>query len=173
MFYAGAQKNMGPAGLCLVVVRDDMLSLIPDNLPTMLNYKTFVAKNSMFNTPPCFAIYTVQLVLKWLEERIGGLEQMAQRNQQKAALLYGLIDESPFYQGTAAQDSRSLMNVTFRLPSEELEAQFVAQAAEIGLGGLKGHRSVGGCRASIYNAMPLEGVEALVDYMKTFEAEMG
>ncbi len=173
LFYAGAQKNMGPAGVCMVVVRDDFLEMVPDDLPTMLKYTTHAAKNSMFNTPPCFAIYTVQLVVKWLEETIGGLDKMAALNQQKADLLYGFIDQSDFYAGTADTDSRSLMNVTFRLPSEALEQQFVADALSNDLGGLKGHRSVGGCRASIYNPTPLAGVEALVDFMKTFEQKNG
>jgi phosphoserine aminotransferase len=173
LFYAGAQKNMGPAGVCMVVVRDDMLALVPDHLPTMLKYTTHSAKNSMFNTPPCFGIYTVQLVAKWLEETIGGLDKMAAVNRQKADLLYTAIDRSGFYQGTADEDSRSLMNVTFRLPSEELEQKFVAQAIQNDLGGLKGHRSVGGCRASIYNPTPLSGVEALVDFMNTFEKQNG
>jgi phosphoserine aminotransferase len=139
----------------------------------MLKYTTHSAKNSMFNTPPCFAIYTVQLVVKWLEETIGGLAKMAAINQQKADLLYGTIDQSEFYNGTADRDSRSMMNVTFRLPSEALEQQFVAEASKNDLGGLKGHRSVGGCRASIYNPTPLSGVEALVDFMKTFEKQNG
>ena len=169
LFYAGAQKNMGPAGVCMVVVRDDMLKRVPDNLPTMLKYTTQADKNSMFNTPPCFAIYTVQLVLKWMEETVGGLESMAKVNQQKADLIYGYIDNSNFYKGTADTDSRSQMNVTFRLPSEELEKKFVAEALTQDLGGLKGHRSVGGCRASIYNPTPLKAVEALVDFMKKFE----
>jgi phosphoserine aminotransferase len=173
LIYAGAQKNMGPAGVCLVVVRDDFLKLVPDHLPTMLKYTTFAEKNSMFNTPPCFAVYTVQLVLKWLEETIGGLDKMAALNNQKADLLYGLIDGSDFYRGTADKDSRSLMNVTFRLPTEDLEKKFVAEATENRLGGLKGHRSVGGCRASIYNPTPLSGVEALVDFMKTFAKRNG
>ena len=173
LFYAGAQKNMGPAGVCMVAVRDDFLEMVPEDLPTMLKYTTHSAKNSMFNTPPCFAIYTVQLVVKWLEETIGGLDKMAALNQQKADLLYGFIDQSDFYAGTADADSRSLMNVTFRLPSEELEQQFVADALNNDLGGLKGHRSVGGCRASIYNPTPLAGVEALVDFMKTFEQKNG
>ncbi len=173
LFYAGAQKNMGPAGVCMVVVRDDFLEMVPDELPTMLKYTTHAAKNSMFNTPPCFAIYTVQLVVKWLEETIGGLEKMAEINRQKADLLYGFIDGSEFYRGTADADSRSLMNVTFRLPEEALEQQFVAEALENDLGGLKGHRSVGGCRASIYNPTPLAGVEALVDFMKAFEQKNG
>ncbi|MEJ2153862.1 MAG: 3-phosphoserine/phosphohydroxythreonine transaminase [Desulfobacteraceae bacterium] len=173
LYYAGAQKNMGPAGVCMVVVRDDMLELVPENLPTMLKYTTHSAKNSMFNTPPCFAIYTVQLVVKWLEETIGGLEKMAALNQQKADLLYDTIDQGDFYTGTADVDSRSLMNVTFRLPSEQLEQKFVAEAQQNDLGGLKGHRSVGGCRASIYNPTPMTGVEALVDFMKTFEQKNG
>lgn len=173
LFYAGAQKNMGPAGVCLVVIRDDLLALTPDHLPTMLKYTTHADKNSMFNTPPCFSIYTAQLVLKWLEETVGGLDQMTRINQQKADLLYDLIDSSDFYRGTADKDSRSLMNVTFRLPDEALEKKFVAEAAENGLGGLKGHRSVGGCRASIYNATSLEAVEALANFMKTFEQRNG
>ncbi len=139
----------------------------------MLKYTTFAEKNSLYNTPPCFTIYTVQLVLKWIEETIGGLEKMDRRNHQKASLLYDCLDGSDFYQGTADLDSRSLMNVTFRLPDEKLEAMFVKKALENGLGGLKGHRSVGGCRASIYNAATVEGVEALVAFMKTFEKEMG
>lgn len=169
LFYAGAQKNMGPAGVCLVVIRDDMLERVPEALPTMLKYTTFAAKNSMFNTPPCFAIYTAQLVLKWIEETIGGLDKMAATNRRKAEMLYGFIDGSDFYSGTAAHDSRSVMNVTFRLPSEELEKAFVAEALENGLGGLKGHRSVGGCRASIYNPTPMEAIEALVAFMQAFE----
>jgi phosphoserine aminotransferase len=173
MLYAGAQKNIGPAGACLVILRKDMLDRIPETVPTMLKYSTFAAKNSLYNTPPCFAIYTIQLVLKWLEETIGGLDKMAAINQSKAQLLYGFMDGSDFYRPTARPDSRSLMNVTFRLPSEELEQQFVAQALANGLGGLKGHRSVGGCRASIYNAITLEAVEALVEFMKTFEKDNG
>lgn len=173
LFYAGAQKNMGPAGVCLVVVRDDLLALTPDNIPTMLKYTTHSEKNSMFNTPPCFAIYTAQLVLKWLEETVGGLDKMAQLNRQKADLLYNHIDGSGFYRGTTDIDSRSLMNVTFRLPDEALEKKFVAEASAAELGGLKGHRSVGGCRASIYNPTPLRAVEALVDFMKTFESRNG
>ena len=173
MMYAGAQKNVGPAGACLVIVRKDLLDWIPDTMPTMLKYSTFCAKNSMYNTPPCFTVYTVQLVLKWLEETIGGLEEMAAINQDKAQLLYGYMDGSGFYRATAEADSRSLMNVTFRLPNEDLEKQFVEQALAGGLGGLKGHRSVGGCRASIYNAITLEAVQALVDFMKTFAQKNG
>ncbi len=173
MIYAGAQKNMGPAGVCTVIIREDMLEKVPADIPTMLKYTTFAEKNSMFNTPPCFAIYTVQLVLKWLEETIGGLDKMAAINREKADILYGYMDESDFYSPTAAMDSRSFMNVTFRLPTEALEKTFVREAMENGLGGLKGHRSVGGCRASIYNPTPVEAINALVDFMKTFEKKNG
>jgi phosphoserine aminotransferase len=173
LIYAGAQKNIGPAGVCMVIIRDDMLKRVPDTLPSMLKYTTYASKNSMYNTPPCFAVYLVQLVLKWLEETVGGLEKMQQINQEKARLLYDAIDAGGFYRGTAETDSRSLMNVTFRLPDETLEKQFVEQALKNGLGGLKGHRSVGGCRASIYNATSLAAVEALVDFMKTFEEQNG
>jgi phosphoserine aminotransferase len=173
LFYAGAQKNMGAAGVCVVAIRKDMLERVPENLPSMLKYTTFAAKNSLYNTPPCFAIYTVQLVTKWLEEEIGGIEKMAEINRKKADLLYGFMDNGDFYRGTADADSRSLMNVTFRLPTEELEKAFIQSAQENGFGGLKGHRSVGGCRASIYNPMPLKAVEDLVDFMKSFEKEKG
>jgi phosphoserine aminotransferase len=173
LMYAGAQKNLGPAGATLVIIREDMLERVPQSLPTMLKYTTFVEKNSMFNTPPCFAIYTIQLVLKWLEETIGGLEKMEDANRKKASLLYQAIDWSEFYRGTAERESRSVMNVTFRLPSEDLEKQFVQQALEHGLGGLKGHRSVGGCRASIYNATTLEAVKGLVDFMEEFARKNG
>ena len=173
LIYAGAQKNMGPAGVCLVIIREDLLARTPAAIPSMLRYTTYAEKNSMYNTPPCFAIYTVQLVLKWLEETIGGLDPMARLNRQKADLLYNTIDQGDFYRGTADTASRSLMNVTFRLPSEELEKTFVAEALANRLGGLKGHRSVGGCRASIYNPTSLAAVEALVDFMKTFERKYG
>ena len=173
MFYAGAQKNMGPAGVCVVIIRDDFLEMVPETIPTILRYSTFAAKNSMFNTPPCFAIYTVQLVLKWIEESVGGLEKMAQANREKSALLYKTIDESAFYRGTAAVDSRSMMNVTFRLPNEDLEKSFVQEALDNGLGGLKGHRSVGGCRASIYNPTPLKAIEVLCDFMAEYERKNG
>jgi phosphoserine aminotransferase len=173
LIYAGAQKNIGPAGVCMVIIRKDFLERGPETLPTMLRYTTFADKKSMFNTPPCFAIYTVQLVLKWLEETVGGLSAMAEINGRKADRLYGFIDSSPFYRGTADVGSRSRMNVTFRLTDESLEGRFIAEAAEAGLGGLKGHRSVGGCRASIYNPTPEASVDALVDFMKTFEAKNG
>jgi phosphoserine aminotransferase len=173
MIYAGAQKNIGPAGVCMVIVRDDMMKLIPDNLPSMFSYNTFAAKNSMYNTPPCFAIYCIQLVMKWLEETVGGLASMEKINREKASMLYDFMDATDFYNATADKDSRSLMNVTFRLPSEDLEQQFIKTATEKGMGGLKGHRSVGGCRASIYNAMPIEGIKALLDLMKEFEKNNG
>jgi phosphoserine aminotransferase len=173
LIYAGAQKNLGPAGATLVVIRNDMLERVPQDLPTMLKYTTYAEKDSMFNTPPCFAIYTVQLVLKWLEETIGGLDKMEQVNRDKASLLYQTIDESGFYTGTAEKGSRSMMNVTFRLPTEDLEKQFVQEALDNGLGGLKGHRSVGGCRASIYNAISVETVKALADFMGEFARKNG
>ncbi|MGM0453944.1 MAG: 3-phosphoserine/phosphohydroxythreonine transaminase [Thermodesulfobacteriota bacterium] len=173
MIYAGAQKNIGPAGVCLAVIRKDMLDLIPDGLPSMLDYKTYVDKNSMYNTPPCIGVYAIQLVLKWLEETIGGLAEMEKINRKKADMLYGFFDNSSFYRGTADADSRSMMNVTFRLPTEDLEKQFIEQATQSGFGGLKGHRSVGGCRASIYNATPIESIEALLEFMKQFEKANG
>jgi len=173
LIYAGAQKNIGPAGTAMVIIRKDMLERVPDDIPTMLKYTTFSEKNSMFNTPACLVIYTTNLVLKWLQETIGGLEEMEKVNKEKAALIYGFIDQSDFYQGTAARDSRSLMNVTFRLPNEDLEKRFVAQAMEEGMGGLKGHRSVGGCRASIYNATDIWAVKDLVAFMAEFVKKEG
>lgn len=173
LIYAGAQKNIGPAGTALVVIRKDMLKRVPDDIPTMLRYTTFSEKNSMFNTPACLVIYTTNLVLKWLEETVGGLDKMEQINKEKAAILYDFIDKSGFYKGTAAGDSRSLMNVTFRLPSEDLEKKFVEEAMKEDLGGLKGHRSVGGCRASIYNATGIDAVKDLVAFMAEFEKREG
>lgn len=173
LIYAGAQKNIGPAGVCMVIVRKDLLQDTPEGLPSMLKYHTYADKNSLYNTPPAFSIFVVQLVLKWIEESVGGLAAMEQINRQKADLLYTLLDGSDFYRGTADADSRSLMNVTFRLPSEALEQQFVSEAAQNDLGGLKGHRSVGGCRASIYNPTSLEAVAALVEFMKAFEQKNG
>jgi phosphoserine aminotransferase len=168
LLYAGAQKNAGPAGVTLVIIRDDMLPRVPKDLPTMLKYTTYAEKKSMFNTPPCFAIYVVNLVMKWLEETIGGLARMEEINRQKAQLIYDYFDRQEFYRGTAAPDSRSHMNITFRLPTPELEEMFLKEAPASGFGGLKGHRSVGGCRASLYNAVPLAAVQALVDFMKEF-----
>ena len=172
IIFAGAQKNMGPAGVTLVIIREDLLESTPDNVPTMLSYKTHADKGSMFNTPPTFAIYCVGRVLNWLKEQ-GGVAAMQQRNEEKAALLYEAIDVSNFYRGHAEKASRSLMNVTFNLPTPELEAEFIAEAAALGFDGLKGHRSIGGCRASIYNAFPKEGVEKLVSFMAEFAAKKG
>jgi len=171
MIYAGAQKNMGPSGTCMVIVRDDLLATAEKNLPSMLKYDTFVSKNSMYNTPPCFGVYTIQLVLKWLEEEMGGLEKMQAHNEKKGAMLYDFMEGGEFYRATAEKGSRSLMNVTFRLPTEDLEKEFITAATAKGLGGLKGHRSVGGCRASIYNATTMAAMEALIDFMTTFKKE--
>jgi phosphoserine aminotransferase len=174
LVYAGAQKNIGPAGVTLVIVRDDLLRLVPEDLPVMLKYTTFTAKNSLYNTPPAFGIYAVQLVLKWIEETVGGLAKMAEINHAKAERVYRCIDASNgFYRGTAQKADRSLMNVTFRLPTEDLEKTFLEAALKEGLGGLKGHRSVGGCRASLYNAVGLEAVEALMDFMNAFAGSHG
>jgi len=173
LIYAGAQKNAGPAGVTLVIVREDMLQRVPDSLPSMLKYTTYSSKKSMYNTPPCFAIYVVQLVAKWLEETVGGIEKMEVINSRKADLIYGYIDSQDFYRGTAVADSRSHMNVTFRLPTPELEQKFIGESLANGMGGLKGHRSVGGCRASLYNAVSYETVEALVSFMKDFAAKNG
>ncbi|MFH1113609.1 MAG: 3-phosphoserine/phosphohydroxythreonine transaminase [Pseudomonadota bacterium] len=173
LIYAGAQKNLGPAGVTLVIIRDDMLERVPKNIPTMLRYTTHAEKNSLYNTPPCINIYLVQLVLKWLDETIGGLDAMGRLNKEKADLLYGCIDGSGFYNGTADKDSRSMMNVTFRLPNEDLEKKFVAEALKNSLGGLKGHRSVGGCRASIYNPTGLDAVRSLIAFMEEFAKKNG
>ncbi len=170
LIYAGAQKNIGPAGVTVVLLRDEFLQKRRRPLPTMLDYGTHAAKR--FNTPPVFAIYVVEKVMRWLEDR-GGLEAVAQANRKKARLLYDRIDRTDFYRGAVQEDARSLMNVTFRLPEEDLEARFVEEAAGRGLLALKGHRSVGGIRASIYNACPPESVEALVSFMDEFERAHG
>ena len=172
LIYAGAQKNLGPAGVTLVIVRDDLVARGPVSLPAMLRYAVAAEHKSLYNTPAVFAIYIVGLVAKWLLAQ-GGLAEMERRNQRKAAVLYAEIDRTGFYRGTADKDSRSLMNVTFRMASEELEKLFVKEAATAGFDGLKGHRSVGGQRASLYNAFPLEGVEALVSFMREFERMHG
>ena len=172
LVYAGAQKNMGPSGVTLVIVRDDLLQQTPDGLHTMLDYRTHVENKSLYNTPNTWGIYIINLVCKWLRDK-GGLEGMQRENEAKAGLLYDAIDATGFYRGHADPDSRSLMNVTFRLPSEDLEKKFTAEATAQKLDGLKGHRSVGGIRASIYNAFPREGVEALVSFMKEFERTNG
>ncbi|MHB2017857.1 MAG: 3-phosphoserine/phosphohydroxythreonine transaminase [Candidatus Xenobia bacterium] len=170
MIYAGAQKNMGPAGVTLVIMRKDLLEgELPKNLPTMLDYHVQADNKSLYNTPPAFSIYVVGLVAKWLEKTVGGLDAMLKKNREKAQVLYNAIDASNgYYQGHAQPASRSLMNVTFRLPSEELEKKFVKEATARNLDGLKGHRSVGGIRASIYNAFPIEGVQTLVEFMEDF-----
>lgn len=172
MFFAGAQKNLGPAGVTLVVIRKDLAERAKSSLPTMFNYRTHIDKGSMFNTPPVFAIYMVGLVLKWIKEK-GGLVEIEKMNREKADLLYEFIDQSPAYSGPANPANRSLMNVTFRLNNSELEADFIEQASAIGLKSLKGHRSVGGMRASIYNAMPKAGVEKLVEFMAEFAGKNG
>ncbi len=173
MIYAGAQKNAGPAGVVVAIIRDDMLARVPEKLPVMLDYKLLAESGSMHNTPPCFAIYMVGLVLQWLKD-LGGLEAMYKINQEKAALVYQAIDNSGgFYRGHAVPAARSIMNVPFRLPTEELENQFVKESTKAELIGLKGHRSVGGLRASIYNALPLASARALVQFMGEFQQKNG
>ena len=174
ILFACAQKNAGPAGVTVVIIRDDLLKQPVNELPSMLNYKVLADSKSLLNTPPVFGVYMVKLVTDWLAHEIGGLEKMLEINRKKAALLYEAIDQSGgFYEGHAAPASRSLMNVTFRLPDATLEAQFLKEAQQRGLAELKGHRSVGGCRASIYNAMPTEGVELLRQFMMEFCASRG
>jgi phosphoserine aminotransferase len=173
LIYAGAQKNLAPAGVTLVIIRDDMLARSPKGLPTMLDYNTHAKEKSLYNTPPVFTIYVMRLVMKWLLAQ-GGLEAIGKRNAEKAGRLYGAIDGSGgFYKAHAAPGSRSNMNVAFRLPSEDLEKRFVSEASANKLDGLKGHRSVGGVRASIYNAFPPGGVDALVSFMKDFQRKSG
>src|SRR4030095_14257205 len=168
LIYSGAQKNMGPAGVTVVIVRDDLLPRSSKSLPTMLNYAVHAENGSMYNTPPAFAVYALGLVMKWLIAN-GGLAAIAKTNARKAAKLYSEIDRTGFYRGTADKGCRSLMNVTFRLSTEALEGQFVKESAAEGLDGLKGHRSVGGMRASIYNAFPESGIDALVAFMREFQ----
>jgi phosphoserine aminotransferase len=172
LIYAGAQKNMGPAGVTVVIIREDLLSRSAASLPVMLSYAVHAENGSMYNTPPVFAIYMLGLVTRWLIDQ-GGLEAIAAVNERKAGKLYTEIDRTGFYRGTAQKESRSLMNVTFRLPSEDLEKQFIKDAEKAGLDGLKGHRSVGGIRASIYNAFPEKGIDALTAFMKDFEGRHG
>jgi len=172
MMYAGAQKNAGPAGVVIAIIRDDLLEKVPANLPNLLDYKALAEENSLLNTPPCWSIYIVGLVLKWAKT-IGGLDGIARRNQTKAGLVYKAIDESGgFYKGHAKSD-RSMMNITFRLPNEQLEEQFVGEAKKHDMIGLKGHRSVGGLRASLYNALPVEAVQVLVKFMIDFQQKNG
>lgn len=169
MIYAGAQKNLGPSGVTLVILRKDLLEKTPDNVATMLRYDTHASSNSLYNTPPTFAIYMLASVLEWVQEN-GGTEAIEQRNEEKAKLIYDAIDESNgFYIGHAEKSSRSLMNITFNLPSDELNKEFLALAKEQGFVGLNGHRSVGGCRASTYNAVPVEACEALRNFMIEFK----
>jgi len=172
LIYAGAQKNLGPAGTTIVIIREDLLQRSAKSLHTMLNYATHAENGSLYNTPPVFAIYGVGLVLQWLRAQ-GGLDAIARTNQRKAAKLYAEIDRTGFYRPTANSANRSLMNVTFRLPSEALEKQFVKESTAAGFDGLKGHRSVGGMRASIYNAFPEEGIDSLVEFMREFEQKNG
>jgi len=174
LIYAGAQKNVGPSGVAVVIIRKELLAQVPAGLPSLLDYKLIAENDSMLNTPPCFGIYVIKLVTEWLLNDIGGLEKMEARNREKAALLYSAIDESNgYFRGHAQKDCRSLMNVTFRLPSEDLEKAFIKEATANGLVELKGHRSVGGCRASIYNAMTIEGCTALRDFMLDFARRNG
>ena len=172
LIYSGAQKNLGPSGVTVVIVREDLLARSADSLPTMMNYKTMAENGSLYNTPPVFGIYILRLVMKWLVG-MGGLAAIEKINIRKAALLYAELDRTAFWKPHADKDSRSRMNITFRLPSEDLEKLFVKESTAAGFDGLKGHRSVGGLRASIYNAFPEEGVAALVEFMREFEKKHG
>ncbi len=173
LIYFGVQKNVAPAGMAVAIIRDDLLENARADIarPAMLDYKTLIDARSMYNTPPCYTIYMMGLVLKWLENDVGGLAEMEKRNNEKAALLYSYLDGSQFFHNPVRKSDRSIMNVTFTSPSPELDKKFCAEAAENGLVNLKGHRSVGGMRASIYNAMPRAGVEKLVAFMREFEKE--
>ena len=172
ILYAGAQKNVAPAGLTIVIIREDLIGNAQEITPTMFDYKTQAENDSMFNTPPCYTIYVAGLVLKWIK-KLGGLEAMKAMNEKKAAILYDFLDSSKMFKGTVEKEDRSLMNVPFVTGNDELDAKFVAEAKKAGFVNLKGHRSVGGMRASIYNAMPIEGVEKLVEFMANFEKENG
>ncbi len=173
LIYAGAQKNIGPAGVTLVIIRDDFLATAKEKNPTMFQYKTHVEKNSLFNTPPCFNIYMVRNVLAWMKE-LGGPDAMEKINRQKAGMVYDTIDANPdFFRAPVAKDSRSMMNIVFRLPNEELEGRFVAEGKEQQMLGLKGHRSVGGIRISTYNSCPVEAIEKVTDFMKAFAKAHG
>ena len=170
MLYAGAQKNVAPAGVTIVIIRKDLIGNAMDITPTMLNYATHSENGSMFNTPPCYTIYIAGLTFKWIK-KMGGLEAMKELNEKKAKIFYDFLDNSKLFKGTVVPEDRSLMNVPFVTGDDELDAKFVAEAKKAGFVNLKGHRSVGGMRASIYNAMPIEGVEKLVEFMKKFEEE--
>ena len=169
VLYAGAQKNMAPAGVTVVIIREDLIGNAQEITPTMFNYQIHADNGSMFNTPPCYTIYTAKLVLEWVKNEIGGLEKMQELNEKKAKLLYDFLDSSKMFKGTVVPEDRSLMNVPFVTGDADLDAKFVKESTEAGFVNLKGHRSVGGMRASIYNAMPYEGVEKLVAFMKDFE----
>lgn len=169
ILYAGAQKNMAPAGVTIVIIREDLIGNAMDITPTMFNYKTHADNDSMFNTPPCYTIYIAKLVLEWIKNEVGGLDKMQEINEKKANLLYNFLDNSKMFKGTVVPEDRSLMNVPFVTGNDELDAKFVKEATAAGFVNIKGHRSVGGMRASIYNAMPYEGVKALVDFMAKFE----
>ena len=171
MLYAGAQKNMAPAGVTVVIIREDLIGNAQEITPTMFNYQIHADNGSMFNTPPCYTIYIMKLVLEWVKNEVGGLEKMKERNEKKAKLLYDFLDSSKMFKGTVVPEDRSLMNVPFVTGDPDLDAKFVKESVEAGFVNLKGHRSVGGMRASIYNAMPYEGVEKLVAFMKKFEEE--
>lgn len=170
LLFAGAQKNLGPAGVTLVIVREDLIGEVLDGTPTMLNYQTHADNGSMYNTPPTYAIYVLKLVLEWIKNK-GGIAELQKVNEAKAKILYDFLDSSELFKGTVVPEDRSLMNVPFVTGNEELDAKFVKEAKAAGFVNLKGHRTVGGMRASIYNAMPVEGVEKLVEFMKKFEAE--
>ena len=170
LIFAGAQKNLGPAGVTLVIIRNDLLGFAKDNIPTMLDYKVMADNDSMYNTPPTYGIYMLKLMFEWIEEK-GGVEALEKINREKAAILYDFLDQSKLFKGTAVKEDRSMMNVTFVTGNEELDAKFVKEATAAGFVNLKGHRSVGGMRASIYNAMPVEGIQKLVEFMKKFEME--
>jgi len=171
VLYAGAQKNMAPSGVTVVIIREDLIGKAMDITPTMFNYQTHADNGSMFNTPPCYTIYVMKLVLEWIKNEVGGLEAMQAINEKKAKMLYEFLDNSKLFKGTVVPEDRSLMNVPFVTGNEELDAKFVKEATAAGFVNIKGHRSVGGMRASIYNAMPAAGVEALVAFMKKFEEE--
>lgn len=169
VLYAGAQKNMAPAGLTVVIIRKDLIGNARSTTPTMLNYKTHADNGSMFNTPPCYPIYIAMLVLEWLEYEIGGLKKMKEINEKKASMIYNFLDSSDMFRGTVAKQDRSLMNIPFVTGNDELDAKFIKEAGENGFVNIKGHRSVGGMRASIYNAMPIQGVDKLIKFMQEFE----
>ena len=172
LIYAGAQKNLGPAGATLVIVKCDALGKSGRKIPSILDYQLHVAKESMYNTPPCFSIFTCMLTMEWLKE-LGGVKEIEKRNKAKASLLYAEIDRNSLFEGTAAVEDRSIMNPTFILKNDELNADFLAKSIEAGINGIKGHRSVGGFRASMYNALEIESVQVLVDLMKKFERVNG